>query len=145
MRPGKRDASFNTSHLQQSDLDKILSRKGYGIASQFKRRGAINSQISDSGEVSDVESRAGLQSIPEEGASLQYSGKCKIVFRVYRRKLTDPLGDCEKYYIDSLRYAGLIRDDTYSEISVEKEATIKVDSDADERVEIDLTYEKVFV
>lgn len=131
--------------VDQSDLDKILSRKGYAIQSQFKRRGTIISQVGHTGEVSDLERGAGHESLPKEGATLSYSGKCKIVFRCYRRRLTDPLGDCEKYFIDSLRYAGLIRDDTYSEISIEKEATIKVESLAEERVEIDLYYDKVFI
>jgi len=128
--------------VQKTDLDKILQKRGYAIAPNF-RKPTVRPATIDKGEVSDVEPRIGLQSIPKEGPTLRYSGKCAILIKVYRRRLTDPLGDCEKYYIDSLRYAGLIRDDTYSEVSVTKEATIKVETLEEERVELTLTYEGI--
>lgn len=42
-----------------------------------------------------------------------------VVVTSYRRRLCDPDNLCPKYFIDCLRYAGLIRDDRPQDISLE--------------------------
>lgn len=138
--------------ISQDQLDKILKKPGYGIQSSIGKglqsslgQGSVKSEVSDKGSLSNVERSAGHESLLQEGATLSYTGRCSISVKVYRRRLTDPLGDCHKYHIDSLRYAGLIRDDTDAEVSVTEEPHEKVKTEAEERVEITLNYEKVYL
>ena len=133
--------------MERSDLEKILRRKGYGIQSQLggselpKR--AIQTQISDTGEVSDVELRVRPQPLPAQGLAVEYSGRCNISVKVFRKRLSDPLGDAHKWHIDSLRYCGLVRDDTDAEIRLTEEPHEKVATDAEERVEVTMEYEAI--
>lgn len=131
--------------MKQEDLDQILKRKGYAILESSFRKGTIKPAFDDPGKVPDVEPSTRHEPLLQEGPTLSYTGRCAISIKVYRRRLTDPLGDCHKYHIDSLRYAGLIRDDTDAEVSVTEEPHEKVESDKDERVEITLNYEQVYL
>ena len=45
-----------------------------------------------------------------------YTGRCKIRVTSVRTRLLDPDNLCAKYFVDSLRYAGLIADDTSKEV-----------------------------
>jgi hypothetical protein len=53
----------------------------------------------------------------------------------HRRRLIDPDNLCPKYFIDCLRYAEIIPDDTAACVTVQTEQ-VKVKSKADERTEI---------
>lgn len=53
----------------------------------------------------------------------------------FRRRLLDPDNLCPKYFIDCLRYAGLIQDDRAADIALEVEQ-FKVKTAAEERTEI---------
>lgn len=128
--------------MTNEDLKTILGKKGYGVASSLGKS-SLRSEIGGKGSRADMEPCSGLQPIPEKGATLSYSGRCSISVKVYRRKLTDPLGDCTKYHVDSLRYAGLIRDDSDAEISITEEPHEKVETDAEERCEITLSYQHI--
>lgn len=128
--------------IKPEQLNEIIARAGYRVHSQLGK-GAIHSQISSKGKMPDVEPSAGHEPVCEKKSSLEYTGRCFVRIKVFRRRLTDPLGDCTKYHIDSLRYAGLLKDDSDAEIELVEEPHEKVDSLEEERVEITLTYENV--
>lgn len=62
-------------------------------------------------------------------------GRIQICVVSYRRRLIDPDNLCPKYFVDCLRYAEIIPDDTAAQVTVTTEQ-IKVKSKADERTEI---------
>jgi len=77
------------------------------------------------------------------GTDGQIPGKTKDVQRVriviesFRRVLLDPDNLCPKYFLDGIKYAGLIPDDSPDKI----ELTVlqsKVDNKEDERTEIEI-------
>ena len=91
-----------------------------------------------------MESGGGYESLRAQAMALNYSGKCEVRIRFYRKRLADySRANCEKYIIDSLVYAGLIRDDSEKEIRLIDEGQFKVEKDAEERVELELIYEHV--
>lgn len=45
-----------------------------------------------------------------------YPGRCAIRVHSVRSRLIDPDNLCAKYFVDALRYAGIIADDTAQEI-----------------------------
>lgn len=70
------------------------------------------------------------------------AGHPNLVFvrvRSYRRKLLDRDNLFPKYFIDALRYSGLIRDDTTRHIITDVDQE-KVESEEEERTEIVLVY-----
>lgn len=129
--------------ITTDELSNILKRKGYGIQSEIGKKG-IGSEISGAGEVRDVEPSRGYESLREEAVALNYSGICVVRIKFYRRRLADySRANCEKYLIDSLTYAGLIRDDSEKEIRLIDEGQVKVETVQEERVEITLEYPEV--
>jgi hypothetical protein len=127
----------------RSELENVLGRKGYGIASSLGPR-SIASTIGSVGKVRDLEPGGGYESLRAQAVALDYSGKCEVRIKFFRKRLADySRANCEKYIIDSLTYAGLIRDDSEKEILLVDEGQIKVDTDAEERVEINLIYPSV--
>jgi len=133
------------ARLTGLQLKDVLQRKGYGIASELKSAFGKTSDLEDRGQgkVPDVESCVGFKPVCPQKPPLEYTGRVHVRIRVFRKRLTDPLGDCHKYHIDSARYAGLLKDDTDAEISVTEEPHQKVETEAEERVELELTYENV--
>lgn len=68
--------------------------------------------------------------------------RVSICITSYRRRLTDPDNLCGKYFLDLLRYSGLIRDDREADISY-KIAQVKVAKKEAERTVIELEYPSV--
>lgn len=132
--------------ITSDDLNKLLKKKGYGIESAIKPaiERAIKPEASGSGEVCDLESGGGYESLREEAVAINYAGKCVVRIKFFRKRLADySRANCEKYLIDSLTYAGLIRDDSEKEIWLIDEGQEKVDSEDKERVEIVIEYQAV--
>lgn len=91
-----------------------------------------------------MEPSGGYESLRAQAVALNYTGKCTVRIKFYRKRLADySRANCEKYLIDSLTYAGLIRDDSEDEILLIDEGQEKVATDKEERVEISLEYESV--
>lgn len=67
-----------------------------------------------------------------------YPGRVSIRVTSYRRRLIDPDNLCPKYFLDSCRYAGLIRDDTPDAIHLQIEQA-RVSAKEEERTEILIT------
>lgn len=129
--------------MTEKNLNALRKRQGFGIVSVLGK--GLTSEIKDcdSGEVSELERRAGHASVRPPGTAFPYSGRCVIRCKVFRRRLTDPLGDCTKYHIDALRYCGLLADDSDAAVRLEDEGHEKVESNQEERVEITLTYDGI--
>lgn len=133
--------------MTNDDLQNILKRKGYGIQSGLKSslgKGAVASSLGGSGKIDDVEHATCNAPLRSEAVSFNYAGKCRISIRFYRRRLADySRAISEKAMLDSLVYASLIRDDSEAEIQLCDLGQVKVESDAEERTEIDLEYLEV--
>lgn len=67
-----------------------------------------------------------------------YTRRIRIRITSFRRRLLDPDNLAAKYFIDGLRYAGLIPDDREEDIALEVRQ-VKVKSKTSERTEIELT------
>ena len=73
-----------------------------------------------------------------KGQAPQADSRRRLVRVVsYRCRLLDPDNLCAKYHIDGLRYAGLIRNDSQSDIVLELSQQ-KVTTKAEERTEIEI-------
>lgn len=51
---------------------------------------------------------------PERKAG--YAGRCAVRVTSYRKRLSDPDNLCAKYFVDALRYAGVLYDDRQIDI-----------------------------
>jgi hypothetical protein len=123
--------------------DDIRNLSGRGLKSSLGKT-TIKSEIDNPWAGCDVESDSGYESLRAQAVSLNYTGKCVVRIKFYRRRLADySRANCEKYLIDSLTYAGLIRDDSEKEIRLIDEGQEKVSTNEEERVEITLEYEEV--
>lgn len=137
--------------LNEEDLKAITSRSGYGIARGGIKagiKGSLARQVSDSRALDDVESNSGDG--PLDAKKLQVGCPDRVTIRLtfYRRRLTDYGESCsraisEKALIDSLVYAGLIQGDSGAEVRVEDGGQKKVESNEEERTEVELIYPEV--
>jgi len=66
------------------------------------------------------------------------TGRFRVRITGYRRRLLDPDNLCAKYFVDCLRYAGLIPNDREQDITLEV-GQIKVAKKENERTEILIT------
>lgn len=143
------------SRPNEQDLQKILSRKGYGISAGIKGRiaggistGSAASKISGTGSLDNVEPNLVDESLRAKKLQVGYPGKVTARVTFYRRRLAD-YGEgnsravSEKALIDGLVYAGLIQGDSGEEIRLEDGGQKKVASDEEERTEIDIIYPEV--
>lgn len=64
-----------------------------------------------------------------------HPGRCLVRVTSFRKKLLDPDNLCPKFFIDGLRYEGVIQDDTLEDIELET-AQVKVSKRNEERTEI---------
>jgi hypothetical protein len=134
--------------MNESDLNKILKKPNYGITAAFSKpsiKSGFSSQkalakAGGEGSLSDVERGAGLKSVRPEDLTIPYSGQCIVRIQVFRRRLTDPGSDCTKYHLDALRYLGLLADDNDAAIRLEEAPHVKVESNEEERVELEIEY-----
>ena len=91
-----------------------------------------------------MESNPRYEPLCAEAVQIGYSGLAIVRLKFYRRRLADySRAICEKYLIDGLTYAGLIRDDSETEIRLIDEGQEKVESNEEERTEITIEYQQV--
>ncbi len=133
--------------MTEDDLNKILSRPGYKIESGIKSclpQRTVESEIKRAGEKHYLESIASDESVHAEKLQINYSGKVRVRITFYRRRLADySRAISEKALVDCLQYAGIISGDSEKEIWLEDGGQKKVESDEEERTEIELFYEDV--
>ena len=75
--------------------------------------------------------------VEQEKREARHAGRFHVRVVSFRRRLLDPDNLCPKYFIDCLRYAGLIPDDRAQDITLESRQE-KVGSKAEERTEIEI-------
>lgn len=68
----------------------------------------------------------------------RYPDRVRVSIVSFRTRLCDPDNLCPKYFVDCLRYAGLICNDRPQDITLEV-SQIKVKTKTEERTEIELT------
>jgi hypothetical protein len=137
--------------MTESDLNKVLKKKNYGVQSAFAKptvKSGFAAQkalvkAGGQGAVSDLERSTGLKSVRPEDLAIPYSGQCIVRIKVYRRRLTDPGSDCWKYHLDTLRDLGLLADDNDAAIRLEEAPHVKVESNEEERVELEIEYPNI--
>jgi len=133
--------------MTNDDLRKVLTRPGYGIQSAFKPaygKSTNGLKAGSAGEIDDVEPAIGASQIRSEAVSLNYSGKCIVRIKFYRRRLADySRAISEKALIDALVYGGALTGDSEKEICLIDEGQVKVESEKEERTEVILEYPEV--
>jgi hypothetical protein len=133
------------TRLTEHDLALTLTKKGYSIQSSFGKgiKSTLGSQVDGKGKTADVEQHTGPEPLGKKRVALRYSGPVLVRFQFFRRRLADPDGNSGKYYLDALRYAGALEDDSERHIRLVTEPQQKVETNEEERVEITLEYESV--
>lgn len=134
--------------MTEDDLNKILSRPGYSISEPRIKScigpSLIESQIKREREIDHLESASSDESLHAKKLQINYSGKVLVRFTFYRRRLADySRAISEKALVDCLQYAGLIEGDSEKEIRLEDGGQKKVETDEEERTEIEIIYEEV--
>lgn len=91
-----------------------------------------------------MESDSSDESVCPEKLQINYSGKVRVRVTFYRRRLADySRAISEKALVDCLQYAGLVGGDSEEEIWLEDGGQKKVESNEEERTEIELFYPEV--
>lgn len=138
--------------MNETDLNKILARPGYSIASAIPKRAIPSAirkapiEVAPQGDDAPghVEPVALLESLQAKRVSLNYTGKVRVSVAFYRRRLADySRANSEKAAVDCLVYAGLIRGDSEAEIWLEDLGQFKVETDEEERIELTISYPDV--
>lgn len=138
--------------MTNDDLQRILSKPGYGISSPFTKRAIpsafkpklIDSEANGEGKDGNVESTSLLESLQAKRVSFNYTGKVRISVAFYRRRLADySRAISEKALVDCFVYAGLITGDSEREIWLHDLGQFKVETDEEERTEFTLEYSDV--
>lgn len=133
-------------------IDKYKEGKGAfglgiaGIKSQLKSelpKRTIGSQIDGKGSSLNVEQCSGRESLGEEVLAIRTAGTCTIRFKAYRKRLADSDGNCFKYIGDAIQRAGAVVDDSTRYVRYITEPQEKVETEAEERVEVTIEYEEV--
>ncbi len=134
--------------MTKADAKRIAKQPGYAIIGRGIQStigsSTIESQISRSRKEHYLESDSSDASLQAEKLQVNYSGKVRVRITFYRRRLADySRAISEKALVDCLQYAGLIEGDSEKEIWYEDGGQKKVESDQEERTEIELIYEEV--
>src|SRR5688572_20271409 len=98
--------------LKESELERVIKRSKYGIASAFPKR-SVESSFGRARTIDDVESTPESGMEGQKGLQVSYSGKVRVIIRFYRHRLADyDRAISEKALVDCLQYAGLIHGDS---------------------------------
>jgi hypothetical protein len=135
--------------LKQEQLDKILSKPGYGVVGGISRikssfsGPSIHSALDGKRPVQDLESDSGRQSLEAPRIAIRNSGMCTVRITAFRRRLADPDGNSFKASLDFITRSGALVDDSARYIRLVIEPQVKVETNEEERVEFVLEYECV--
>lgn len=139
--------------MTQDDLNKILTKPGYGISGSISRstigksqigKSKITSQISDTGAIDDMERDTCVKQVGSKGLQIRCAGKVRVSIKFYRHRLADySRAISEKACLDFLQYCGALKGDSEKEIWLEDLGQEKVLEKKDERTEINLEYPEV--
>jgi hypothetical protein len=99
--------------LKTSDLE-LLARK-FPISEATRRR----NQVGDLPPSSEPQRFVHHEPVAKEEGKGADPVRCKVVIVSFRKRLIDPDNLCPKYFIDALRYCGIIKDDTAKHVVIE--------------------------
>lgn len=128
---------INESELEENQRERRSIKSG--ISGSFTRR-TNEDKISGDGEVPNPESSAGHEPVCAQKTAFEYTGRCVLRVKVFRKRLCDPDGNLPKWHIDAIRNSKFIRDDSAKEVDYYFEGQEKVETAEEERVEITLEY-----
>lgn len=117
-----------------------------GLKSQLKSelpKRSIASEIDGKGASLNVEQCSGREPLGEAILAIRTAGTCTVRFKAYRKRLADPDGNCFKYILDAISRSGALVDDSARYVRYITEPQEKVETEAEERVEVTLEYEEV--
>lgn len=98
-----------------------------------------NPHLFGSGPAPKLEPNPRNAALAAPQAESRNPGRAVVRVTSIRKRLLDPDNLCEKYHLDGLRYAGLLRDDTEAEISLQT-GQRKAAKGEEERTEIEIQY-----
>lgn len=102
---------------------------------------ALNDELEDHTKASSANHKCAVRHEPLGPIQREKTDSSRVIVRVtsYRTFFLDSDDPCPKYFVDGLRYAGLLHSDSFNSasISVFQE---KVDRKEDERTEIEIIY-----
>ncbi len=75
--------------------------------------------------------------VAETKGEAEHTARIRVSIRSFRTRLLDPDNLCPKYFLDCVRYAGFIKDDSDKYITLEV-SQVKVKNKSDERTEIEV-------
>jgi len=115
--------------MNKSDIELIA--KKFPISESTRRRNQVGGLPPDP----EPQQTVRHDSLGPKQRKKADSKRYKVCIVSYRKRLIDPDNLCPKYFIDALRYCGVIQDDTAKHIAVEISQE-KVDRNFDVRTEI---------
>lgn len=100
---------------------------------------ALNPHLARTGKATKLERDSGNAALEAPQTQSLHSGRVFVRVTSVRKRLLDPDNLCEKYHLDCLRYAGLLRDDTAAEIDLKTQQR-KAAKGEEEHTEIQVDY-----
>lgn len=113
----------------KQQLDEVLARN-----KDLARRNQIGGQT----QVAEPEPIIQHEPLAQVIGKEAHAGRISISVTSFRRRLCDPDNICPKYFIDCLRYAEIIEDDTAEHITLQVSQE-KVKTKGEERTELLIT------
>jgi hypothetical protein len=123
--------------VTREDLIKLTQKPGYGIVSTTDKN-HLPGQGCAPVKPAVMESRPRPKQVGPRKIKEVDPRKFHVVVTNYRRRLLDEDNLCEKYVVDCVRYARIIPGDAPQTTHIEVRQC-KVDSESDERVEVDIS------
>lgn len=117
--------------LTISQLEDIVKKQGYSVSS-----GSIPIQDNNKAQMLIPECGSFDGPLAEIESKERSAGRLLIRIKVYRKILTDFDNQFCKWEVDCLRYIGAISDDRQQDIRLEMCEQIKVKTNEEERIEI---------
>jgi len=126
------------ARLTSGQLEKVLSRSGYGIAGGTVAKPCLPGKNSNTDPLPELECYPDGRALAKGEDKKESAGRFLVRIKVFRKRFIDPDNVSLKYAIDCLRYGGILPDDRAEDIKLEISEQIKVKTDEEERIEIEI-------
>jgi len=126
------------ARLTGGQLKKVLSRSGYGIAGGTITKPCLPREGSNPDPLPELECYPDGGALEKKANKKGSAGRFLVRVKVFRKRFIDPDNVSLKYAIDCLRYGCILPDDRAEDIKLEIYEQIKVETEAEERIEIEV-------
>jgi len=126
------------ARLTSGQLEKVLSRSGYAITGGTVAKPCLPREGSNTDPLPELECYLDGGALAKGEDKKASAGRFLVRVKVFRKRFIDPDNVSLKYAIDCLRYGSILPDDRAEDIKLEIEEQIKVKTDAEERIEIEI-------